>query len=161
MRSLIKRIGKCYNYNDTRVFLIIDNDTDVVQVISFFSEIVAEKLWVTLEPFTIFALPSLLQKRKEKIQATTIHGFYARVWQHILISETGKKSACLKWATRPELTMTLCHLMNRPLTLPWEDIKVLELSLIILQPHLDLSKQSMPANIYPIILYVNTYHQSS
>jgi len=47
---------------------------------------------------------------------------------HLFFSGTGKKSAYLKWATRPELTAALCHPMERPLTLPFEleDIKVFE-----------------------------------
>ena len=62
--------------------LIINNDADVVVlVISFCSEIVAEKLWMTLEkggkrPFTIFAVP-IKSSAKKKTWAATIHGFHA------------------------------------------------------------------------------------
>ena len=41
-------------------------------------------------------------------------------------SGTGKKSAYLKWATPPDLTTTLCHLMERPLVPSSEDIEVIE-----------------------------------
>ena len=41
-----------------------------------------------------------------------------------LFSGTGKKSA--KWSTRPELTATLCHLMDKPETPSSDDITVIE-----------------------------------
>ena len=140
--------------------MIIDNDNDVVVlIISFFSEIVAEKLWVTLEKGQEETIHNICSAKSSAkiIIIKNMGGNYSwfscsdRAWQHILFSGTGKKLACLKWATRPQLTMTLCYLMNRPLTLPWEDIKVLELSISIVQSPLDLSWQSMSANIYPII----------
>ena len=37
-----------------------------------------------------------------------------------------KNSAHLKWATRPDLTATLCHLVESSLTLSSEDIEVIE-----------------------------------
>ena len=41
-------------------------------------------------------------------------------------SGTGKKSAYATWSTRPELTTTLCHLMNKPETPSSDDIAVIE-----------------------------------
>ena len=41
-------------------------------------------------------------------------------------SGTGKKSSYLEWAMRPDLTTTICHLMERPLTLSSEDVEVIE-----------------------------------
>ena len=41
-------------------------------------------------------------------------------------SGTGKKSAYAKWSTRPELTATLCHLMDKPETPSSDDIAVIE-----------------------------------
>ena len=41
-------------------------------------------------------------------------------------SGTGKKSAYSKWSTRPELTTTLCHLMDNPETPSSDDIAVIE-----------------------------------
>ena len=41
-------------------------------------------------------------------------------------SGTGKKSAYAKWSTRPELTTTLCHLMDKPETPSSEDTTVIK-----------------------------------
>ena len=41
-------------------------------------------------------------------------------------SGSGKKSACAKWSTRPELTATLYHLMDKPETPSSDDIAVIE-----------------------------------
>ena len=41
-------------------------------------------------------------------------------------SGTGKKTAYAKWSTRPELTSTLCHLMDKPETPSSDDIAVIE-----------------------------------
>ena len=46
-------------------------------------------------------------------------------------SGTGKKSAYAKWSTRPELTATLCHLMDQLETHSSDDIAVIE-SFVIL-----------------------------
>ena len=43
-----------------------------------------------------------------------------------LFSGSGKKSACAKWSTRPELTATLYHLMDKPETPSSDDIAVIE-----------------------------------
>ena len=45
---------------------------------------------------------------------------------------TGKKSAHAKWSTRPELTATLCHLMDKPETPSLDDIAVTEIFVISL-----------------------------
>ncbi len=42
------------------------------------------------------------------------------------LSGKGKKSAYAKWSTRPELTTTLCHLMDKPETPSSDDIAVIE-----------------------------------
>ena len=41
-------------------------------------------------------------------------------------SGTGKKSAYAKWSTRPELTTTLCHMMDKPETPSSDGIAVIE-----------------------------------
>ena len=41
-------------------------------------------------------------------------------------SSTGKKSATQKWSTRPELTTTLCHLMDKPETPSSDDNAAIE-----------------------------------
>ena len=41
-------------------------------------------------------------------------------------SGTGKKYAYRKWSIRPDLTTTLCYLMERPRTITLEDIKVID-----------------------------------
>ena len=43
-----------------------------------------------------------------------------------LVSGTEKKSAYAKWSTRPELTTTLCHLMDKPETPSSDGIAVIE-----------------------------------
>ena len=47
-------------------------------------------------------------------------------------SGTGKKTAYAKWSTRPELTSTLCHLMDKPETPSSDDIAVIESFIISL-----------------------------
>ena len=47
-------------------------------------------------------------------------------------SGTRKKSAYAKWSTRPELTTTLCHLMDKPETPSLDDIAVIESFIISL-----------------------------
>ena len=42
------------------------------------------------------------------------------------LSGTGNKSAYAKWSTRPELTTTLCHLMNKPETPSSDGTAVIE-----------------------------------
>ena len=42
------------------------------------------------------------------------------------LSGTEKKSAYAKWSMRPELTATLCHLMDKPETPSSDDIAVIE-----------------------------------
>ena len=41
-------------------------------------------------------------------------------------SGTGKKSAYAKWSTLPEITTTLCHMMDKPETPSSDDIAVIE-----------------------------------
>ena len=41
-------------------------------------------------------------------------------------SGMGKKSAYAKWSTRPDLTTTLCHMMDKPETPSSDDIAVIE-----------------------------------
>ena len=65
---------------------------------------------------------------KSPVKTRALPGFHAltRCDNTSFFSGTGKKSAYLKWATRPELTTTFCHLKERSLTHPSEDIKVFE-----------------------------------
>ena len=41
-------------------------------------------------------------------------------------SGTGKKCAYGKWSIRPDLTTTLCYLMERPLTITLDNIKAID-----------------------------------
>ncbi len=111
--------------------LIIANDTDVVVLaISFFTEIGAEKLWVSfgmgkkLRYISIHDICSTMSPAK----ARALPAFHALTGcdNTSFFSGTGKKSAFLKWATRPELTTALCYLMDRPLALTSADIEVFE-----------------------------------
>ena len=54
------------------------------------------------------------------------HALTARIKNTSFFSGTGKKSAYAKWSTRPELTATLCHLMDKPDTPSSDDIAVIE-----------------------------------
>ncbi len=111
--------------------LIIASDTDVVVLaISFFTEICAEKLWVSfgmgkkLRYISIHDICSTMSPAK----AHALPAFHAQTGcdNTSFFSGTGKKSAYLKWATRPELTTVLCYLMDRPLALTSADIEVFE-----------------------------------
>jgi len=130
MRSLIpapNAASQGYKY-----ILIIANSTDfVVLAISFFNEIGAEKLWVKFgkgkkmyfHSQLIFSVLCLLLCKIHALPGFhTLAGcentcFFFWYKKEIGISQVGHKT---------ELTMALCHLMERPLTLPSEDIKVFE-----------------------------------
>ena len=102
--------------------LIIANDTDIIVLgISFFTEIGAEKLWVSFgmgkkkRYISIHDICSTMSPAK----ANALPAFHALTGcdNTSFFSGTGKKSAYAKWCTRPDLTTALCHLMQRPLTL--------------------------------------------
>ena len=72
--------------------------------------------------FIIFAIPCLLPKHVlfqhfMPWQGVTKHPFLLAQESNLPIK---------KWKTRPDLTTTLCHLMERSLTLSSEDIKVIQ-----------------------------------
>ncbi len=117
--------------------LIIANDTDVIVLaISFFTEIAAEKLWVTfgigkkLRYVPIHDICHAMSPTK----AYALPAFHALTGcdNTSFFSGTGKKSAYAKWCTRPDLTTALCHLMQRPPTLSPEDIDVIESYVVLL-----------------------------
>ena len=111
--------------------LIIANDTDIIVIgISFFSDIGADKRWISfgignkLRNISIHDICSTMSSTKAKAPPA----FHALTGTDntSFFSGTGKKSAYAKWSTRPELTTTLCHLMYKPETPSSDDIAVIE-----------------------------------
>ena len=111
--------------------LIIANDTDIIVLgISFFSDIGADKLWVSfgignkLRNISINDICSTMSSAKAK----ALPAFHALTVSDntSFFSGTGNKSAYAKWSTRPELTTTLCHPMDKPETPSSDDIAVIE-----------------------------------
>ena len=128
--------------------LIIANDTDVTVLgVSFFTEISAEKLWVSfgmcyvMSPLKVYALPAF-----HALTGCDNTSFF---------SGMGKKSAYGKWSTRPDLTTTLCHLMEKPLTISSEDIKVIVFLTLFCNLPFDRSQPSLPANICSVISHIS------
>ena len=117
--------------NGYKRILIITNDTDIIVLgISFFSDIGADKLWVSfgiankLRNIPIYDICSTMSSAKAK----TLPAFPALTGSDntTFFSGTGKKSAYAKWSTQPELTATLCHLMDKPETPSSDAIAVIE-----------------------------------
>ncbi len=111
--------------------LVIANDTDVIVLgISFFTEIGAEKLWVSFGMGKTFRYISVhdICSTMSITKARALPAFHALTGcdNTSFFSGTGKKSAYGKWSTRPELTTALCHLMEMPLTLSADDVDVIE-----------------------------------
>ena len=59
-------------------------------------------------------------------KAKALPAFHALTGSDNTARGTGKKSAYAKWGTRPELTTTLCHLMDKPETPSSDYIAVIE-----------------------------------
>ena len=99
-------------------------------MISFFSDIGADKQRVP------FGIGNKLRKisnhdvcstmSSAKAKALPAYHALARSDNTPFFSGTGKKSAYAKWSTRPELTTTHCHLMDKPETYYSDDIAVIE-----------------------------------
>ena len=111
--------------------LIIANDTDIIVLgISFFSDIGVDKLWVSfgignkLRNISTHDICSTMSSTKAK--ALSVFHALTGTDNTSFFSGTGKKSAYAKWSTRPELTTTLCHLMDKPETPSSDDIAVIE-----------------------------------
>ena len=111
--------------------LIIANDTDIIVLgISFFSDTGADKLWVSfgignkLRNISINDICSTMSSANAK----ALPAFHARTGSNntSFFSGTVNKSAYVKWSTRPELTTTLCHPMDKPETPSSDDIAVIE-----------------------------------
>ena len=109
-------VSHCY-----KRILTIANDTDIIVLgISLFSYIGADKLWVSLgignklRNISIHDICSTMSSAK----ANALPAFHALTGSDntSFFSGTGKKSAYAKSSTRPELTTTLCHLMDKPET---------------------------------------------
>ena len=144
--------------------LIIANDTDVVVLaVSFFNEIGAEKLWVTfgkgkkIRYISIHDVCNAMSPEKTR----ALPGFHALTGcdNASFFSGTG---AYLKWATRPELTTALCHLMERPLTFPFEDIKVFKSFVVSLYSATSTLTEVNKAcqQYFPShLVHLNIYHQ--
>ena len=96
----------------------------------FFTDIGAEKLGVSfgmgkkLRYISIHDICNVISP----IKAYAVPAFHALTGCNntSFFSGTGKKYAYGKWSTRPDLTTTLCYLMERPLTITLEDIKVID-----------------------------------
>ena len=111
--------------------LIIANETDIIVLgIAFFSDIDADKLWVSfgiankLRNIQIHDICSKMSSAKAK----ALPAFHALTGSDntSFFSGTGKKSADAKWSTRPGLTTTLCHLMDKPESPSSDDIALFE-----------------------------------
>ena len=114
----------------TRI-LTIANDTNIIVLgISLFSYIGADKLWVSLGAGNKLRNISTddICSTMYSVKAKALPAFDALPGSDntSIFSSTGKKSAYAKWSTRPELTTTLCHLMDKPETPSSDDIAVIE-----------------------------------
>ena len=132
----------------SKLTLIIANDTEIIVGllgISFFSDISADKLWVSfgiankLRNIPIHDICCTMNSAKAK----ALPAFHALIGSDntSLFSGTGKKSAYAK------LTTTLCHLMDKPETPSSYDIAVIEsfvISLYSVSCSLTDVKQSAP-----------------
>ena len=117
--------------------LIIEKDTDIIVLrISFFSDIGANKFWFSfgignkLRNISIHHICSTMSSARAK----ALPAFHALTTSYntSFFSGTGKNSGYAKWTTRPELTTTLCHLMDKPQTPSSDDIACFESFLISL-----------------------------
>ena len=111
--------------------LTIANDTNTIVLgISLFSYIGADKLWVSLGAGNKLRNISIrdICSTMSSVKAKALPAFDALRGSDntSIFSSTGKKSASAKWSTRPELTTTLCHLMDKPETSSSDDIAVIE-----------------------------------
>ena len=113
--------------------LIIAKGTDIIVLrISFFSDIGVNKLCVSfvignkLRNISIHDIRFCSTMSSAKAKA--LPAFHALTGSDntSFFSGTGKKSACAKWTTRPELTATLCHLMDKPEAPSSDGIAVIE-----------------------------------
>ena len=105
--------------------LSIANDTDIIVLgISFFSDTGADKLWVSfgignkLRNISINDICSTMSSAKAK----ALPAFHALTGSN----NTSFFSGYAKWSTRPELTTTLCHPMDKPETPSSDDIAAIE-----------------------------------
>ena len=109
---------------DTRVL------SHAAKPVSLFSYIGADKLWISLgvgnkmRNISIHDICSTMSSAKSK----ALPAFYALTGSDntSFLSGTGKQSAYAKWSTRPELTATLCHLMDKTGTPTSDGIAVIE-----------------------------------
>ena len=108
--------------------LIIANDNDIIVLgISVFGGIGADKVWVKfgignkLRNISIHDICSTMSSDKAK----ALPAFHALAGSDntSFFSGTVKKSAYAKWGTRPELTATLCHMMDKPETLSSDEYR--------------------------------------
>ena len=111
--------------------LTIAKYTDIIVLgISLFSYIGADKLWVSLEignklrNISIHDICSTMSSANAKALSAS-HALTGSD-NTSFFSGRGKKSAYAKWSTRPELTTTLCHLMDKPETHSSDGIAVIE-----------------------------------
>ena len=75
--------------------------------------------WTKLRNISIHDIYSTMSSAKAKALPASHTLFFS-------FSGTGKKSAYAKWNTRPELTSTLCHLMDKSVKPSSDDIAVIE-----------------------------------
>ena len=100
-----------------RILIIANGTYTIVLGMSFFDEFGADKLWVS------FGIGTKLRNISNHDICSTMSAAKTKALPafHVLtgsddtsfFSGTGKKSAYAKWSTRPELTTTLCHLMDK------------------------------------------------
>ena len=134
--SVLSQAANAVSHGYKRI-LTIANDTDIIVLgISLFSYIGADKLWVSLgignklRNISIHDICSTMSSAEAK----TLPAFHALTGSDntSFFSGTGKKSAYAKWSTWPELTTTLCHLMDKPETPSSDGIAVIESFIISL-----------------------------